>query len=139
MERTAARRVCRTGNIALQVDARFWLAGVAARNGGKQRLRVGMQRMEEQQKTVKAHKLVVNNRKTSMVTGVLDVLSFNLNEILLETEQGMLMVKGTDMHVNRLNLEKGEVDLAGNIDNISYSDIHSGAKAGENLLSKLFR
>lgn len=51
----------------------------------------------------------------------------------------MLMVKGTDMHVNRLNLEKGEVDLAGNIDNISYSDIHSGAKAGENLLSKLFR
>ena len=95
--------------------------------------------MEEQQKTVKAHKLVVNNRKTSMVTGVLDVLSFNLNEILLETEQGMLMVKGTDMHVNRLNLEKGEVDLAGNIDNISYSDIHSGVKAGENLLSKLFR
>ena len=36
------------------------------------------------------HKLVVNNRKNSMVTGVLDVLSFDLNEILLETEQGML-------------------------------------------------
>ena len=84
------------------------------------------------------HRLVINNRKTGTVTGVLDVLSFDLNEILLETEQGMLMVKGTDMHVNRLNLEKGEVDLAGNIDNISYSDIHSGAKAGENLLSKLF-
>lgn len=82
------------------------------------------------------HRLVINNRKTGTVTGVLDVLSFDLNEILLETEQGMLMVKGTDMHVNRLNLEKGEVDLAGNI---SYSDIHSGVKAGENLLSKLFR
>ena len=71
------------------------------------------------------HRLVINTRKTGTVTGVLDVLSFDLNEILLETEQGMLMVKGTDMHVNRLNLEKGEVDLAGNIDNISYSDIHS--------------
>ena len=69
--------------------------------------------MEEQQKTVKAHKLVVNNRKTSMVTGVLDVLSFDLNEILLETEQGMLLVKGTDLHVNRLSVEKGEVDLSG--------------------------
>ena len=66
-----------------------------------------VQRMEEQQKTVKAHKLVVNNRKTSMVTGVLDVLSFDLNEILLETEQGMLLVKGTDLHVNRLSVEKG--------------------------------
>ena len=46
----------------------------------------------EEQRIAKAHKLVVNNRKTSMVTGVLDVLSFDLNEILLETEQGMLMV-----------------------------------------------
>ena len=54
----------------------------------------------------KAHKLVINNRKTSMVTGVLDVLAFDLNEILLETEQGMLMVKGKDLHVNRLTLER---------------------------------
>ena len=58
--------------------------------------------MEEKQ-VQKPHKLVVNNRKTSMVTGVLDVLSFDLNEILLETEQGMLMVKGKDLHVNRLD------------------------------------
>ena len=72
----------------------------------------------EEQRIAKAHKLVVNNRKTSMVTGVLDVLSFDLNEILLETEQGMLMVKGTDLHVNRLSVEKGEVDLSGNIDSI---------------------
>ena len=70
----------------------------------------------------KSHKLVLNNRKTGLVTGVLDVLSFNLNEILLETEQGMLMVKGTDLHVNRVNLEKGEIDLSGNIESISYSD-----------------
>lgn len=60
----------------------------------------------EEQRIAKAHKLVVNNRKTSMVTGVLDVLSFDLNEILLETEQGMLMVKGTDLHVNRLSVER---------------------------------
>ena len=39
----------------------------------------------EEQRIAKAHKLVVNNRKTSTVTGVLDVLSFDLNEILLET------------------------------------------------------
>ena len=49
--------------------------------------------MEERQ-IAKAHKLVINNRKTSMVTGVLDVLSFDLNEVVLETEQGMLLVKG---------------------------------------------
>ena len=87
----------------------------------------------------KNHKLVVNNRKTSLVTGVIDVLSFDLNEVLLETEQGMMMVKGTDLHVNRLTLEMGEVDLSGNIDSISYSEVHAGVKQGENLFSKLFR
>lgn len=93
----------------------------------------------EERTTQKNHKLVVNNRKTSLVTGVLDVLSFDLNEILLETEQGMMMVKGTDLHVNRLSLEKGEVDLSGHIDSISYSDAHAGAKQGENLFARLFR
>lgn len=94
--------------------------------------------MEERQ-VPKAHKLVVNNRKTSMMTGVLDVLAFDLNEVLLETEQGMLMVKGKDLHVNRLSLEKGEVDLAGQIDSIAYSDVQHMNKKNENLFSKLFK
>ena len=92
--------------------------------------------MEEQQKTVKAHKLVVNNRKTSMV---LDVLSFDLNEILLETEQGMLLVKGTDLHVNRLSVEKGEVDLSGTIDSVSYSNISQAKKQEESFWTKMFK
>ena len=75
-----------------------------------------------------------------MVTGVLDVLSFDLNEILLETEQGMLMVKGTDLHVNRLSVEKGEVDLSGNIDSIAYSNVNSaGTKNGESFFARLFK
>ena len=74
-----------------------------------------------------------------MVTGVLDVLAFDLNEILLETEQGMLMVKGKDLHVNRLSLEKGEVDLTGHIDSIAYSDVSQSAKKNESLFAKLFK
>lgn len=74
-----------------------------------------------------------------MVTGVLDVLAFDLNEILLETEQGMLMVKGKDLHVNRLSLEKGEVDLAGQIDSASYSDMHHNTKKNDSLFVKLFK
>lgn len=87
----------------------------------------------------KTHKLVLNNRKTSSITGVLDVLAFDLNEILLETELGMLMVKGKDLHVNRLSLEKGEVDLTGMIDSISYSDVQQNHKKEENFLMKLFK
>lgn len=87
----------------------------------------------------KPHKLVVNHRKTSMVTGVLDVLSFDLNEILLETEEGLLMVKGSDLHVNRLSVEKGEVDLEGNIDSIAYSDAQKAGTKKENIMAKLFK
>ena len=93
----------------------------------------------EERTVQKNHKLVINNRKTSLVTGVVDVLSFDLNEILLETEQGMMMVKGTDLHVNRLTLEKGEVDVTGKIDVLTYSDVGTYKKQGESLLGRLFR
>ena len=49
------------------------------------------------------------------------------------------MVKGSDLHVNRLTVEKGEVDLSGTIDSIAYSNISQTAKGGENFLSKLFK
>ena len=87
----------------------------------------------------KNHKLILNNRKAGLVTGVLDVLSFNLNEILLETEQGMLMIKGNDLHVSRLTLEKGEVDVDGRIDSLTYSDAAGAGHKSESLLTKLFR
>ena len=39
---------------------------------------------------------MLTNRRTCTISGVNDVLSFDVNEILLETEQGMLMIKGTE-------------------------------------------
>ncbi len=93
----------------------------------------------EENRTVKSHKIVLNNRKSGSFTGVLDVISFDISEILLETEQGMLNVKGKDLHVNRLNLEKGEVDIEGNIDAFSYSQIPVGVKKTEGILGKIFK
>ncbi len=98
----------------------------------------GCEILEERQMG-KPHKLILSNRKNSTMTGVLDVLAFDLNEILLETEQGMLMVKGTDLHVNRLTLEKGEVDISGNINSVAYSDTHQVAKSNEHIFTRLFK
>lgn len=93
--------------------------------------------MEE--KTIsKAHKVTLNNRRNGSFTGVLDVISFDIAEILLETEQGMLHVKGKDLHVNRLNLEKGEVDIEGLIEAFHYSAVPVGIKGKDSLLGKLF-
>ena len=60
----------------------------------------------------KSHKVLLANRKSGAFSGVVDVLSFDVAEILLETELGMLLIKGHDLHVNRLTLEKGEFDFA---------------------------
>jgi sporulation protein YabP len=94
--------------------------------------------MEEKQ-YAKAHKLILSNRRTGTITGVSDVISFDIAEILLETEQGMLMIKGSDLHMNRLTLEKGEVDIEGRIDSLAYSDVNSYQKQGESLIGRLFK
>ena len=78
--------------------------------------------MEERQAS-RQHRVILTNRGTCALNGISDILSFDVNEILLETEMGMLMIRGIDLHVNRLTLEKGEVDLSGKIDSIQYSDV----------------
>lgn len=94
--------------------------------------------MEEKQYS-KSHKLMLSNRRTGTITGVSDVISFDIAEVLLETEQGMLMIKGADLHVNRLTLEKGEIDIEGRIDSLAYSDVNSYQKQGESLIGRLFK
>ena len=88
--------------------------------------------------TAKSQVLLVN-RGNGAFSGVVDVLSFDVAEILLETELGMLLIKGQDLHVNRLSLEKGEVDIEGRIDSLTYSDVKTAGKQAESLLGRLFR
>lgn len=95
--------------------------------------------MEDKQQIQKNHKVSLNARSTAAITGVKDVLSFDAGEVLLETEEGILMLRGNDLHVNRLTLEKGEVDVDGKIDSLTYSDSNSYGKSGESLISRLFK
>ncbi len=87
----------------------------------------------------KPHKLMLTGRRTCALTGVNDVLSFDVNEILLETEQGMLMIRGGELHVSRLSLDKGEVDIDGRIDSFTYSETAGYGAKGESLLARLFK
>lgn len=95
--------------------------------------------MEDLNSSTRMHRMTMTNRRNCTINGVNDVLSFDIHEILLETEQGMLMIKGDDLHVSRLTLEKGEVDVDGRIDSLTYSDAAGGGQKRESLLSKLFR
>ena len=87
----------------------------------------------------RVHKFLLTNRRTCMISGVMDVISFDLAVVLLETDQGMLTIKGSDLHVNRLSLEKGEIDIEGKIDSLIYSETAGFSGKGESLFGKLFR
>lgn len=87
----------------------------------------------------RVHKIMLTNRRTCTINGVSDVLSFDVHEILLETDQGMLMIKGDELHVNRLTLDKGEVDIDGKVDSLTYSENAGYGSKSESLLSKLFK
>ena len=95
--------------------------------------------MGEKSNVGKSHKVLLVNRKTGAFSGVVDVLSFDVSEILLETELGMLLIKGHDLHVNRLSLEKGEIDVEGRIDALTYSDVKTAGKQTGTLLGRLFK
>lgn len=84
------------------------------------------------------HKFNMEGRGACKLTGVVDVLSFDERQVILETVDGMLSMKGVDLHVNRLNLEKGEVDVDGRVDALIYTEKTSFAKKGESLLTRLF-
>lgn len=85
------------------------------------------------------HKLSLLNRQNISISGVTKVISFDPVEVLLNTELGMLTIKGSDLHVTRLSIERGEVDIEGKTDSLTYSEKQSFSRAGESILNKLFK
>ena len=96
--------------------------------------------MEEKQIQLQgAHKVTIVGRKNGTISGVSDVLSFDVGEIVLQTQDGLLMVKGEDLHVSRLTLEKGEVDIDGKIDSLTYTSQGKKNQKQESFFGRMFK
>lgn len=92
----------------------------------------------EEKNTFFPHKLMIENRQGGTVTGVTDVMSFDEKDILLITQAGKLTIKGEQLHVKRLNLEKGEVDIEGRVDSLLYLSKNM-EKQNESIWKRMFR
>ncbi|MGN1206640.1 MAG: sporulation protein YabP [Eubacterium sp.] len=84
------------------------------------------------------HHIVLKERKNATLTGVKEVLSFDSDEVQLDTVRGHLAIKGKDLHVRRLTLERGEVDIDGTFDELKYSDSHT-IDDTKSFLGRLFQ
>lgn len=86
---------------------------------------------------MKSHKISLTGRESGLVTGVKDVISFEAEEVVLDTEMGVLVIHGSDLRVTRLTVEKGEVDLSGNVDSLVYARSSLAEEKG-GLFRRLF-
>ncbi len=85
------------------------------------------------------HRMVLDGRKSCRLQGVKDVLAFDANAVVLETVEGMLTISGSELHVSRLTLDKGEIDVDGRVDSFLYTENTSFGKKGAGLLARMFR
>ena len=83
--------------------------------------------------------LVLENRQKLSISGVNDVLSFDDQVVVLETELGLLTVKGENLRVNKLSIDTSEVVLEGEISYLAYTDKDSEKNKNSSLLSKIFK
>ena len=82
--------------------------------------------------------IVLENREKLNVSGVNDVLSFDDQVVMVDTELGLLTVKGENIRINKLSLDTAEVIIEGEISSLSYSQNKQEKNSGT-LLSKIFK
>ena len=93
----------------------------------------------EEKMNLRPHKVMFQNRQTGSLTGIRDVVSFDENQVVLDTDLGLLHIKGKGLHISRLTLEKGEVDMDGMVDSLTYASNESFRKSGESIWNRLFK
>lgn len=82
--------------------------------------------------------LILENRGKLSISGVNDVLSFDDQVVMVETELGLLTVKGENIKINKLSIDTSEVIIEGNISYLAYSDKEIEKNKGS-LISKIFK
>ena len=83
--------------------------------------------------------LILENREKLTITGVVDVLSFDDQIVIVETQLGLLTIKGENLRINKLSLDSLEVIIEGQIFNLGYSDADISKKSGGSILGKIFK
>lgn len=82
--------------------------------------------------------LILENREKLSISGVNDVLSFDDEVVIVQTDLGLLTIKGENLRINKLSIDTSEVIIEGEISFMSYSDSNSQKGSG-GLLGKIFK
>jgi len=88
------------------------------------------------------HQVIITNREHVTIKGVIHVDSFDDQEVMMETDLGILVIRGEELNIKQLSLDEGVFSVEGYIHAVQY---HAGGKArgskarGKGWMDKLFR
>jgi sporulation protein YabP len=82
------------------------------------------------------HQITLVDREELTVDGVVSLGSYDEKEVVMETEQGMMLVKGEGLNIKQLNLEQGNIIIDGIVKAISYEEANQSKKG---LLNRLLK
>ncbi len=85
----------------------------------------------------KNQELKLINRNSLYLTGVKKIVNLESDEFIVDSVYGKLIIKGNDLEVTVIDIDKGDLKLKGTIDSIVYSNIKSKNK--ESIITKLFK
>ena len=88
------------------------------------------------------HQVTVSNREQVAVEGVIHVDSFDDREVILETELGMMAIRGEDLHIKQLNLEDGHLSIEGVVKTVDYLEdglVVGGKSRNKGWLQRILR
>ncbi|GAA0181566.1 sporulation protein YabP [Clostridium sediminicola] len=96
--------------------------------------------MEAKKEIVDINKsnLSLENRNKLVLSGVVEVISFDENIIQLDTKLGKLTIKGEGLKMNKLDVQYGDVIILGQVNSIIYSTTQSKSDK-ESIIARLFR
>lgn len=82
--------------------------------------------------------IIIEGRKKISISGVEDVDSFDEDNIILYTVMGTLVISGHNFHINKLNVDTGELIIEGEYDSSKFDDGYSGKSKG-GFWAKMFK
>ena len=68
------------------------------------------------------HHIILEGREQLTVSGVEEVESFDENSIVMDTIKGVLIVRGENLHIEKLSLDGGDLKVEGSIDSLTYEE-----------------
>ena len=84
--------------------------------------------------------IVITDRNSVSINNAKNLISFNEMEFLVETPFGNLKVIGKNLSIGKMDTDKKELNIKGNIDSISYlNSLKNKETKKESVFAKLFK